>query len=51
MTPHAIGAVRIGIEDAEICDEMLFVVRRERWIGRREVGEIKIESPLVYKPK
>jgi hypothetical protein len=28
-------AVRVGIEHAEICDEMLFVVACERWIGRR----------------
>ena len=30
-----VGAVRIGIERAEVRDEVLFVVSSERWIGRR----------------
>jgi hypothetical protein len=30
---------------------MLFVVPRERWIGGREIGDISIKGPLVYKPK
>jgi hypothetical protein len=39
-----VSAVRIGIEHAQIGDQMLFVVRRERWIGGREVGDIGIEG-------
>jgi len=33
-----VGAVRMGIEHAEIRDPVLLVVGRERWIGRREIG-------------
>jgi hypothetical protein len=49
LTP--VGAFLIGIEHAEICDEMLFVVHRERRIGGREIDDIGIEGPLVYKPR
>jgi len=33
-----VGAVRVGIEHAEIRDQMLLVVHREREIGGREIG-------------
>jgi hypothetical protein len=41
-----VGAVRMGIEHAEICDEVLFVVPREHRIRRREIGAIGIEGWL-----
>jgi hypothetical protein len=43
-----VGAARIGIEHAEIRDEMLLVVPRERLIGRHEIGDIGIEGRLPH---
>jgi hypothetical protein len=39
-----VGAVRIGIEQAQIGDQVLFVVPREHWIGRRQIGTIGVEG-------
>jgi hypothetical protein len=37
----------MGIEHAEIRDEMLFVVAREHCIARRKIGDIGIEEWLL----
>jgi hypothetical protein len=53
-----VRAVRIGIKDAQIGDQMLFVVPRERWIGGRQIGDIgaaciqaEVAIAMEYQPK
>jgi hypothetical protein len=46
-----VGAFRIGVEHAQIRDKMLVVLGGERWIGRRQIGDIGIGGALVYKRK
>ena len=35
-----VGTVRIGIEQAQVRDEMLLVVGGNRWIGRGQISDI-----------
>ena len=43
-----VGTVRIGIEQAQIRDEMLLVVGGNRWIGRGQISDIRIASSWVF---
>jgi hypothetical protein len=36
-----VSAVRMGIEHAKIRDHVFFVVSREPWIGRSQIGDIR----------
>jgi hypothetical protein len=40
-----------GIEHTEIGDQMLFVVPRERWVGRREIADIGIEGLALHETR
>ena len=43
-----VGTVRIGIEQAQVRDEMLLVVGGDRWIGWGQISDIRIERRLLH---
>jgi hypothetical protein len=38
-----VGTFRIGIQHSHVRDDVLMVVRREHWLGRGKVGNVRVE--------
>jgi hypothetical protein len=43
-----VGTFRIGIQNPQIRDGVLLVVRREDWLGRREVGNVRVKGRALH---
>jgi hypothetical protein len=45
-----VGTFRIGIQHPHIGDGVLMVVRREHWLGRSKVGNVRVKGRALHGP-
>ena len=43
-----VGTFRIGIQHPQIRDGVLLVVRREDWLGRSKVGNVRVKGRALH---